>query len=97
MALKFPVPLVEVIWHDASSDSGWETNTTANTSEELIVTIGFLITRGDSVVIISSSLDKETHSMNNSRMKIPIGMIKSVKELQVSYKKVKEEKQNEGG
>lgn len=89
MALKFPLPLVEIVWHDACSDSGWETHDEANVTEELMVTIGFLVARSENVVVIASSLDKETYAMSNSRMKIPVGMIKTIKKLSVSYKKEK--------
>lgn len=90
MALKFPLPLVEIVWHDACTDSGWETHDKTNTNEELMVTIGFMVARGENVVVIASSLDQESHLMSNSRIKIPVGMIKSIKELTVSYKKHKE-------
>ncbi len=95
MALKFPLPLVEIVWHDACTDSGWETHDKTNTTEELMVTIGFLVARGENVVVIASSLDQETHAMSNSRIKIPVGMIKTIKELTISYKKNKEVKHNE--
>jgi hypothetical protein len=55
------------------------------------------VARGENVVVIASSLDQETHAMSNSRIKIPVGMIKTIKELTVSYKKNKEVKQDEGG
>jgi len=97
MALKFPLPLVEIVWHDACTDSGWESHDKTSTTEELMVTIGFLVARGENVVVIASSLDQETHAMSNSRIKIPVGMIKTIKELTVSYKKNKEVKQDEGG
>lgn len=89
MALKFPVNLVEVVWHDACTDSGWETHDKTNITEELMITIGFLVARSENVVIIASSLDQESHLMSNSRIKIPVGMIKTIRELSVSYKKEK--------
>ncbi len=89
MALKFPVNLVEVVWHDACTDSGWETHDKTNITEELMVTIGFLVARSENVIIIASSLDQESHLMSNSRIKIPVGMIKTIRELSVSYKKEK--------
>ena len=76
MALKFPLPLVEIVWHDACTDSGWETHDKTNTNEELMVTIGFMVVRGENVVVIASSLDQESHLMSNSRIKICINSIK---------------------
>lgn len=90
MALKFPLPLVEIVWHDACTDSGWETHEKADITEELMITIGFLVARSPTLVIVASSLDQESHLMSNSRIKIPVGMIKSIRELSVSYKKQKE-------
>ncbi len=95
MALKFPLPLVEIVWLDACTDSGWETHDKASVTDELMVTIGFLVARGENVVVIASSLDQETHAMSNSRIKIPGGMIKTIKELTIAYKKNKEVKQDE--
>jgi argonaute-like protein implicated in RNA metabolism and viral defense len=93
--IKYHSPLVEVVWHDAATTFGWEHEDEADTREELMITVGFLIAKGEHTVIIASSIDQDTGKMNNSRMKIPIGMIKTIKELTVSYKKqkVKEEVQ----
>jgi hypothetical protein len=98
--IKYHAPPVEVVWHDAATTFGWEHEDEADTNEELMVTIGFLVAKGEHTIIIASSLDQETGKMNNSRMKIPLGMIKSIKELSVSYKKQpkkQEEQASEGG
>lgn len=89
---KYPLPLCEVVWHDAVTTYGWEENDEADTNEELVTTIGFVVARGEHTVIVSSTIDKEHGTQNNSRIKIPTGMIKTIKELSVSYKKVKEKK-----
>lgn len=91
MALKYPLPLCEVVWHDAATTFGWEDNEEADTGEELVTTIGFIVAKGEHTVIIASTIDKDSGNQNNSRIKIPIGMVQSIKELNVSYKKKKEE------
>lgn len=91
--IKYSTPLVEVVWHDAATTFGWEHEDEADTSEELMTTIGFVIAKGEHTVIVASSIDNDTGKMNNSRIKIPIGMIKSIKELNVSYKKQKKEQE----
>lgn len=90
--IKYPAPLVEVVWHDAATTFGWEHEDEADTTEELMTTIGFIIAKGEHTIIIASSIDNETGKMNNSRIKIPVGMIKTIRELSVVYKKVKEKK-----
>lgn len=93
--IKYPTPLVEVVWHDAATTFGWEHEDEADTTEELMTTIGFVIAKGEHTIIVASSIDNETGKMNNSRIKIPVGMIKTIKELNVSYKKAKKEEVKE--
>ena len=95
MPIKFPMPLAEIIWHDAETGHGWELHSEVDTKEELMITVGFIVARGETTVVVASSIDKESHCQSNSRIKIPIGMIKSVRELNVTYKKKKEEVSNE--
>lgn len=98
MADKFGLPLVIVEWHDAATGHGWENHEEVDTREELMITVGFIVAKGDSTVVIASSIDKEDHAQSNSRIKIPLGMVKSIKELNISYKKdkkVKEEPKDE--
>lgn len=93
--IKYPAPLVEIVWHDAATTFGWEHEDEADTTEELMITIGFVIAKGEHTIIVASSIDNETGKMNNSRIKIPVGMIKTIKELNVSYKKAKKEEVKE--
>lgn len=93
--IKYPSPLVEIVWHDAATTFGWEHEDEADTTEELMITIGFVIAKGEHTIIVASSIDNETGKMNNSRIKIPVGMIKTIKELNVSYKKAKKEEVKE--
>ncbi len=92
MALKFPFPVVQVIWHDACTTYGWEAHDEVDVNEELCTTIGFLVARGPETIVVASSIDLTN---NNARIKIPVGMVKTINELQVAIKKVKEVKQDE--
>jgi len=91
MANKYPIPLAEIVWHDAATTYGWELHDDVDTEEELMITIGFIIAKGKSTIVVASSIDKEHHAQSNSRIKIPIAMIQSIKELNVNYKKEKKE------
>lgn len=87
--IKYHLPLVECIWNDAETTNGWETNDEADTNQVPIITIGFLVTKGEHVVIIASSIDADNGTQNNARIKIPLAMIQSIRELSVSHKKVR--------
>jgi len=91
MPIKYPIPLAEIVWHDAATTYGWELHDDVDTEEELMITIGFIIAKGKSTIVVASSIDKEHHAQSNSRIKIPIAMIQSIKELNVNYKKEKKE------
>lgn len=90
MANKYQMPVVEVEWYDAVTDFGWEEHTELDTTAEPVTTIGFLIAENEHSVIIASTVDKG-RDQSNSRIKIPKGMIYSIKYLNVSYKKIKKE------
>ena len=87
--MKYDKPLVEIIWMDAETTHGWELDDDVDSEQVPIVTVGFLITKADHVVVIASSIDKATGGQSNSRIKIPIAMIDTIKELNVTYKKIK--------
>ena len=91
--IKFKQPLVAIIWHDAATDHGWEPNDIVDTSDDLMITVGFLIAKGENNIVIASSIDEGSGGMSNSRIKIPIGMVRSIKELNASYKKEKKVKE----
>lgn len=97
MADKFGLPLVIVEWHDAATTFGWETHEDVDTEEELMITVGFVIAKGKNTIVIASSIDKEHHAQSNSRIKIPVAMITSIRELNISYKKKKQEVEDESG
>jgi len=87
--MKYDKPLVEIIWNDAETTHGWELDADVDAEQVPIVTVGFLVTKGDHVVVIASSIDQATGGQSNSRIKIPIAMVSSIKELNVTYKKIK--------
>jgi hypothetical protein len=90
MALKFPFPVVQIVWHDACTTYGWEAHDEVDVNEELCTTIGFLVARGPETIVVASSIDATN---NNSRIKIPVGMVKTINELQVTHKKPKKEQE----
>ena len=87
--MKYSRPVVEIEWYDAVTDFGWEDHTELDTTAEPVTTIGFLLAENEHSVIVASTVDKG-RDQSNSRIKIPKGMIYSMKYLNVTYKKVKE-------
>ena len=65
--------LVEILWADASTESGWEKESDLEDGEEIAITVGFEIKDTPSHVWIASTFDDEN---TNGRIKIPKGMIR---------------------
>ena len=86
--MKYPKKLVEIIWTDAGSTHGWETDTEADLDPEIITTVGFVISGNKESVIVASTIDA-TGVSNNCRLKIPVQMIKTIKEIRTTYIKKK--------
>ena len=84
--MRYPKQLVEVTWVDAGSTHGWETDTEADLEPEIITTVGFIIAGNKESVIIASTIDA-TGVSNNCRLKIPVNMITSIKQLKIGYYK----------
>lgn len=72
--LKYPIVLIE--WEDADTDHGWEELEDSDFSPTLASTVGFLIKEDDAAVSIASTY---SGSSTNNRMRIPKGMIKTMK------------------
>lgn len=71
---KYPFPLVEVNWLDAQTSHGWEDKDEIDSEVPVVTTIGFLLKETEDSVVIASTIGQDkTH---NSRILIPIGMIK---------------------
>ena len=81
---KYELPLVEVVWLDAETTHGWEGTEETDMNEVPVTTIGFLVAHNHSCIVIASSI---ATSVNNSRIKIPIGMVSSIQEISVTKKK----------
>lgn len=87
--MKYHKPLVELVWFDAETTHGWETDEEVNSENVPIITVGFLIKKTEDLIVIASSIDKETGNQSNGRIKVPIGMVQSIKELGGSKKQSK--------
>lgn len=74
---KYKYKLIEVVWDDSITDSGWEA-TPENLEPSLAVTVGFLVRETQEHILIASTYD-EDHT--NARLQIPKKCIKSRKEL----------------
>jgi hypothetical protein len=73
-----PYPLVEVVWDDAAVDGGWDK--VKEPKAELVLTVGFLTSKGPDHIIVSNSICSGEYG-TNGRIQIPLGMIKSLKEM----------------
>lgn len=73
-----PYPMVEVVWDDAAQDSGWDK--AKPPKDELVLTVGFLTSKGDNHIVVSSSICSGEYD-TNGRMQIPIGMIRHIREM----------------
>ena len=86
---KYGKPLVEVEWFDAETTHGWETDEEVNSENVPIFTVGFLIKRTEDLVVIASSIDKLAGTQSNGRIKIPVAMIQTIRELTGTTKKAR--------
>ena len=81
MVAKFGKPLVMVEWLDAETTYGWESDDEVNSDPAPAITVGFLVKRTEDLIVIASTIDSTHGTTNNSRIKIPIGMVVGIKEL----------------
>lgn len=82
--MNHPYPLIEVIWDDASSDSGWHTRSQVKFEKQIVVTIGFLVAENKDYIIIG-----HTYTLPEDYLgwfQIPKGMIISRKTLKRAKK-----------
>ena len=73
-----PYPLLEVVWDDAAVDGGWDK--AKPPKDELVLTVGFLTSKGPDHIILSNSICSGEYD-TNGRIQIPIGMIKWIREM----------------
>lgn len=77
--MKYPYPLVEVVWVDAETGHGWEEEDETEPMLPVVVTAGFLLKQTEELVCIASSVSATKN--HNGRISIPTGMVKSLKVL----------------
>jgi hypothetical protein len=65
--------LVEILWADAATESGWEADADLADGDEIATTVGFEVRETPSHVWVASTYDPN-HS--NAPIKIPKGMIR---------------------
>lgn len=82
--MKYDHKLVEVFWLDAETSYGWEEIKETDLDPALCVTVGFLISFDKYHIVVASTY---AHSSCNSRIKIPVGMIQTITELNTTRKK----------
>lgn len=82
MATK--LELVEIVWDDASSlEHGWTDPEEEKPVEQLVTTVGFLVTETDKHLVICHTTDG---SHVNGRFQIPRAMVKKIKSLRPKRK-----------
>ena len=73
-------PLVEVLWDDATELDEWQEESDEEELKPcLILSVGFLVVRTKSYIVICQDLSHDR--MRNGRSQIPMGMVKSIKVL----------------
>lgn len=93
--MKYPFPVVEVIWLDAESTQGWEDEDESDHEIPEVMTIGFLIHKSDAGITVAATACKERTT--NNRLKIPAGMVKSIRYLRGAPKAKPEEAKHDPG
>jgi len=76
---KWPYPLVEIVWDDSATATGWESEHEIEVTEELATTIGFLIKKTRTHYILGSSVyycKAHDEYQFNDRLQVPRGMVK---------------------
>ena len=71
--------LVQVEWLDAQTSHGWEAQDEVEQTVPLVTTVGFLIVENEDLICLASTVGKDRS--HNSRITIPVGMIKTKKTL----------------
>jgi len=76
--MNYQYPLVEVVWDDAASDSGWQEIKKIKFEQQIVVTVGFLMAENKKYIIIGHTYSGEDYI---GWFQIPKGMIISKKML----------------
>jgi hypothetical protein len=75
---KYKYDLVEILWADAEASHGWEEVKENNAEEVVVVTVGFMVVKTQKTIVLAGSYET---TQTNNRMKIPRGMIHSMRVL----------------
>lgn len=71
--------LIEIHWDDAATDHGWEHSDDVVASENIAITIGWLVKENDKHLVIASTVCDDGSC--NGRINIPKGMVVKKKVL----------------
>lgn len=74
--MSVQLDLVAIHWLDAATTDGWESDEDAENEPHSVYTVGFLVRENSKVYVVASTSDHQ--GMNNARMNIPKGMVKSL-------------------
>jgi hypothetical protein len=81
--MNYQYPLIEVIWDDAASGSGWHEAKEVKFEPQIVVTVGFLIAENNKYIIIGHTYSEGDYVGD---FQIPKGMIVSRKVLKRATK-----------
>lgn len=60
-------PLVEVVWHDAAGNTGWESLYDAQQADIIVcITLGYLIKKDRRKIVIASSIRKDSERVEHT-------------------------------
>lgn len=80
--MAYPYPLVEIVWDDAATESGWQDPALA-LQEQHVTTLGFLVKESPKYVLIASTWAGD-HV--NATIQVPVGMIVSRRDVTIKSK-----------
>lgn len=81
---KCPFPLVEVTWWDSYRDMSKTWYSVDKLSEERcpeLTHVGYIIHKDENRIVLASGVDLDDHTQAEGKFIIPLGCIRSVKEL----------------
>lgn len=76
--MKYPYPLVEIVWDDACSEGGWHEVKDIKLSPEIVTTVGFLIAENTKYLMLGHTFSGNDF---NGKFQIPKKVIISRKVL----------------
>ena len=75
---KHKYPLVEILWHDATTHNQWVdvADIEKEVGVDLTTTLGFLVKEDENAFYVASTIHE---CMTNAQITLPRGMVKSIK------------------